>query len=42
MGKILDDPTVQQLADLQEEPSVAAGLAAADIEALLRHMRIAT
>lgn len=38
MGRILDDPTVQQLADLQEEPSVAAGLAAGDIEALLRHM----
>ncbi|MGW3727861.1 DEAD/DEAH box helicase [Streptomyces sp. NPDC000851] len=38
MGKILDDPTVQQLADLQEEPSVAAGLAPSDIEALLRHM----
>ncbi|WP_329299888.1 DEAD/DEAH box helicase [Streptomyces sp. NBC_00659] len=38
MGKILDDPTVQQLADLQEEPSVAAGLAPGDIEALLRHM----
>ncbi|MDX3454521.1 DEAD/DEAH box helicase [Streptomyces sp. ME02-8801-2C] len=38
MGKILDDPTVQQLADLQEEPSVAAGLAPSDMEALLRHM----
>ncbi|MEU7717113.1 DEAD/DEAH box helicase [Streptomyces tibetensis] len=38
MGKILDDPTVQQLADLQEEPSVAAGLAPNDIEALLRHI----
>ncbi|MEV1067326.1 DEAD/DEAH box helicase [Streptomyces sp. NPDC050263] len=39
MGKILDDPTVQQLADLEEEPSVAAGLAPGDIEALLRHIR---
>ncbi|MGW1163122.1 DEAD/DEAH box helicase [Streptomyces sp. NPDC002513] len=38
MGKILDDPTVQQLSDLQEEPSVAAGLAPSDIEALLSHM----
>ncbi|MET7907643.1 DEAD/DEAH box helicase [Streptomyces avermitilis] len=38
MGKILDDPTVQQLADLEEEPSVAAGLAPSDMEALLRHM----
>ncbi|MFJ2016314.1 DEAD/DEAH box helicase [Streptomyces nodosus] len=39
MGRILDDPTVQQLADLEEEPSVAAGLAPSDIEALLRHMK---
>ncbi|WP_416974935.1 DEAD/DEAH box helicase [Streptomyces sp. 4F14] len=39
MGRILDDPTVQQLADLEEEPSVAAGLAPGDIEALLRHIR---
>ncbi|MDH6489961.1 DEAD/DEAH box helicase [Streptomyces sp. SAI-127] len=38
MGKILDDPTVQQLADLEEEPSVAAGLAPGDVEALLRHI----
>ncbi|MER7056795.1 DEAD/DEAH box helicase [Streptomyces sp. NPDC000351] len=38
MGRILDDPTVQQLADLEEEPSVAAGLAPSDIEALLSHM----
>lgn len=38
MGKVLDDPTVQQLADLEEEPSVAAGLAPSDMEALLRHM----
>ncbi|MGI5394704.1 DEAD/DEAH box helicase [Streptomyces sp. CA-251251] len=38
MGRILDDPTVQQLADLEEEPSVAAGLAPSDIEALLTHM----
>ncbi|CAM5644470.1 hypothetical protein SCHAM137S_08571 [Streptomyces chartreusis] len=38
MGRILDDPTVQQLADLEEEPAVAAGLAPSDMEALLRHM----
>jgi SNF2 family DNA or RNA helicase len=38
MGRILDDPTVQQLADLEEEPAVAAGLALSDIEALLSHM----
>ncbi|GHF25073.1 DEAD/DEAH box helicase [Streptomyces morookaense] len=40
MGKILDDPSVQQLSDLQEEPSVAAGLAPSDMAALLQHMRI--
>ncbi|MDX2708458.1 DEAD/DEAH box helicase [Streptomyces sp. PA03-6a] len=39
MGKILDDPTVQQLADLEEEPAVAAGLAPSDIETLLQHIR---
>jgi len=38
MGQILDDPTVQQLADLEEEPSVAAGLAPSDVEALLSHL----
>ncbi len=38
MGKILDDPSVQQLSDLQEEPSVAGGLDASDIQALIRHM----
>lgn len=38
MGKILDDPTVQQLADLEEEPAVAAGLAPSDMEALLSHI----
>ncbi|WP_432039395.1 DEAD/DEAH box helicase [Streptomyces cucumeris] len=38
MGKILDDPSVQQLSDLQEEPSVAAGLAPSDVEALIRHI----
>lgn len=38
MGQILDDPTVQQLADLEEEPAVAAGLAPSDIEALLSHL----
>lgn len=38
MGKILDDPSVQQLADLQEEPSLAAGMDMADVRALLRHL----
>jgi SNF2 family DNA or RNA helicase len=39
MGRILDDPSVQQLGDLQEEPSVAAGLAPSDVAELLRHLR---
>ncbi|MBH1934541.1 DEAD/DEAH box helicase [Streptomyces sp. AV19] len=38
MGQILDDPSVQQLADLVEEPAVAAGLAPSDVAALLQHM----
>lgn len=38
MGQILDDPSVQQLADLQEEPSLAAGMDMADIRALLRYL----
>ncbi|TDD47956.1 DEAD/DEAH box helicase [Saccharopolyspora elongata] len=38
MGRILDDPSVQQLSDLQEEPAVAGGLDASDVRALLRHM----
>ncbi|MFI6153909.1 DEAD/DEAH box helicase [Kitasatospora sp. NPDC051170] len=42
MGRILDDPAVQQLADLQEEPSVTAGMDMADIEAFLEHLRATT
>ncbi|MFF3763097.1 DEAD/DEAH box helicase [Streptomyces sp. NPDC001922] len=38
MGQILDDPSVQQLADLQEEPSAAGGMDSADVRALLRHV----
>ncbi|MGW7550757.1 DEAD/DEAH box helicase [Streptomyces rimosus] len=41
MGGILDDPSVRQLADLQEEPSVAGGMDAADVRALLRHLGVA-
>lgn len=41
MGKILDDPSVQQLADLEEEPAVAGGLESSDIQALLNHIRTA-
>jgi SNF2 family DNA or RNA helicase len=39
MGKILDDPTVQQLSDLEEEPAVAGGLEASDVQALLSHVK---
>jgi SNF2 family DNA or RNA helicase len=39
MGRILDDPAVQQLADLQEETAVAGGMDMADVRALLGHIR---
>ena len=38
MGRILDDPEVEALADLDEEPSVSAGMDSTDIEALLAHL----
>lgn len=38
MGRILDDPAVQQLADLVDEPSGAAGMDMADVRALLEHV----
>lgn len=38
MARVLDDPSVQQLADLQEAPSVVGGLDAADTHAVLRHI----
>lgn len=38
MGRILDDPSVQQLADLQEETSVSGGMDMADVRALLSHI----
>ncbi|SDI38307.1 SNF2 family N-terminal domain-containing protein [Sinosporangium album] len=38
MGRILDDPDVQQLADLEEEPSVASGMDMDDVRALLDHL----
>ncbi|MEU3461674.1 DEAD/DEAH box helicase [Streptomyces sp. NPDC006733] len=37
MGRILDDPSVQMLSDLEEEPAFAAGMDAADLKALLLH-----
>lgn len=39
MGGILDDPAVQQLADLDEEPAVGGGLDRGDLQALMGHLR---
>ena len=38
MGTILDDPAVQQLADLDEEPAVGGGLDRSDLQALMGHI----
>jgi hypothetical protein len=38
MGRILDDPAVQQLGDLTEEPSMIGGMDIADFRALLGHL----
>ena len=38
MGRILDDPAVQQLADLGEEPSVSGSMDSEDVRALLGHL----
>lgn len=42
MGGILDDPAVQQLADLDEEPTISGGLDVADLQALMGHLRAST
>ncbi|MBR7833825.1 DEAD/DEAH box helicase [Actinospica durhamensis] len=39
MGRILDDPAVQQLADLEEATTVVGGMDAEDILALQRHLQ---
>lgn len=39
MGRILDDPAVQQLADLDEEPAIGGGLDVKDLQALMGHLR---
>lgn len=39
MGGILGDPAVQQLADLDEEPTATGGLDAADLHSLMGHLR---
>ncbi|MFF4771991.1 DEAD/DEAH box helicase [Microtetraspora fusca] len=38
MGRILDDPDVQQLADLEEEPTLAGGMDMADVRALVGYL----
>ncbi|MET8631657.1 DEAD/DEAH box helicase [Streptomyces sp. NPDC004680] len=42
MGGILDDPAVQQLADLDEEPVEGGGLGQRDLQALMGHLRART
>ncbi|AWK09567.1 DNA helicase [Streptomyces spongiicola] len=39
MGRILADPAVQQLADLEEEDPVGSGLDLKDLQALMGHLR---
>ncbi len=40
MGRILDDPAVHELADLEEEPAVGGGLDQRDLQALMGHLRV--
>ncbi|MFF3307924.1 DEAD/DEAH box helicase [Streptomyces sp. NPDC002952] len=42
MGRILDDPEVQQLGDPEEEVPLAAGMDAADVRALLEYLGTGT
>ena len=39
MGRILDDPAVQELADLDEEPAIGGGLDQSDLQVLMGHLR---
>lgn len=39
MGSVLDDSSVRQLADLDEEPAVGGGLDQRDMQALMGHLR---
>jgi len=41
MGAVLDDPDVEQLADLDEDPDIAAGLSADDAQQVLGYLRYA-
>lgn len=38
MGAVLDDPDVEELADLSEDPTIAAGLASDDVFEVLNHL----
>ncbi|NTW39857.1 MAG: DEAD/DEAH box helicase, partial [Cellulomonadaceae bacterium] len=38
MARILDDPSLQELADLDEEPVVGGGLDASDLKSLMGHL----
>lgn len=38
MGEVLDDPDVEQLADLDEDPTVAAGMSSEDVSEVLSHL----
>ena len=40
--RILDDPAVQRLADLDEEPAFGGGLDQRDLQALMGHLRART
>lgn len=42
MGRILDDPDVEKLADLDEEPPLPAGLDQCDVESVLGHLNAHT
>jgi SNF2 family DNA or RNA helicase len=39
MGSVLDDPAVLQLGDLDEEPSVAAGMDSSDLNSLIGYLK---
>lgn len=39
MGRVLDDPAVRELADLDEEPSFGGGLDQGDLQALIGYLR---
>ncbi|MFF4420056.1 DEAD/DEAH box helicase [Streptomyces sp. NPDC001549] len=42
MGRILDDPAVQELADLDEEPAVGGGLDLKDLQAMMGYLHART